>query len=392
MTKNLNKRLLFLHSSSDYYGASKVLYQTIITCKSNGYDCFVILSEPGILSEKLMDAGIEVSFIKLAILRRKYYNLTGILNRTFYLIKSFLYIKHFIRSKNIGIIYSNTTAVLVGALVSKFSRVKHVWHIHEIIAGPRVLLWTLGWLMEYATDKNITVSAATFHHWNSINPSLTQKHKLICLFNGIDLTPYQNIHPAIISKNNFTIGMIGRVHFWKGQTYFIEIAYALNNLLAQQKNNNYSINYLMAGDPFPGYEYLLTEIDNRKKTLGLQNCINDLGYVKNNIHFFEQVDLLIVPSILPDPLPTVVLEAMASGLPVVGTKLGGMLDMIVPNETGILIPWDNANKAAEQIFELLQNQPLLALMSIQARKRVQSLFSIERYEKEILQTLENLNN
>jgi glycosyltransferase involved in cell wall biosynthesis len=391
MSIQIKPSILFLHSSSDYYGASKVLFQTIITCKSNGFECIVVLSEPGIFSEKLIENGIDVHFFKLAILRRKYYNPIGILNRAYYLIKAIGKLRSIIKTHQIDIVYSNTTAVLVGALVSKIFRVKHVWHIHEIIAGPRFLLWVLAWLMEYATHKNITVSSATFHHWNSINPSLTKKHKLICLFNGIDLLPYQSIQEKNNTSNIFTIGMIGRVHFWKGQTYFIEIVSELEKIVQQKKDNQIHLNFLMAGDPFPGYEYLLTEIEDKKKKLGVENKIQDLGYIRNNVRFFEQIDLLIVPSILPDPLPTVVLEAMASGIPVAGTKLGGMLDMVVPNETGILIPWDDAQKAAAQIWNLCQQKESLQLMSLQGRKRVQSLFSIERFEYEILQTLENIN-
>jgi glycosyltransferase involved in cell wall biosynthesis len=391
MSTETKSPILFLHSSSDYYGASKVLFQTIKACKSNGYKCIVVLSEPGIFSEKLIENGVEVHFFKLAIIRRKYFNLLGILNRTYYLIKAIGKLQSLIKSYKIDIVYSNTTAVLVGALASKICKVKHVWHIHEIIAGPRILLWVQSWLMEFASNKNITVSSATFHHWNSINPSLTKKHKLICIFNGIDSLPYQFIQEKNNSFNKFTIGMIGRVHFWKGQTYFIEIVSELEKLLQKEKNNQIKINYLMAGDPFPGYEYLLTEIDNKKKFLGVENKIKDLGYIKNNVQFFEQINLLLVPSILPDPLPTVVLEAMASGLPVAGTKLGGMLDMVVPNETGILIPWDDAHKAATQIWNLCQQKENLQLMSKQGRKRVQSLFSIERFEYEILQSLENIN-
>jgi glycosyltransferase involved in cell wall biosynthesis len=383
--------ILFLHSSSDYYGASKVLFQTVMACKSNGYECIVVLSEPGIFSDKLIENGVDVRFFKLAILRRKYYNPLGLINRAYFLVKAIGKLRAIVKKHQIDIIYSNTTAVLVGALVSKMSKVKHVWHIHEIIAGPRFLLWVLAWLMEYATNKNITVSSATFHHWNSINPSLTKKHKLICLFNGIDILPYQSIQEKNKSSEQFTIGMIGRVHFWKGQTYFIEIVSELEKFVQKENENKIHLKYLMAGDPFPGYEYLLTEISEKKRILGVENKIKDLGYVRNNVHFFEQIDLLIVPSILPDPLPTVVLEAMASGLPVAGTKLGGMLDMVVPNETGILIPWDDAEKAAAQIWNLFHQKESLQLMAGQGRKRVKSLFSIERFEHEILQTLENLN-
>lgn len=391
MSSNHPKSVLFLHSSSDYYGASKVLFQTVMACKSKGYNCIVVLSEPGIFSEKLIENGVDVHIFKLAILRRKYYNPIGILNRAYYLIRAIGKLRSIIKYRKIDILYSNTTAVLVGALVSKITKVKHVWHIHEIIAGPRFLLWILSWLMEYATNKNITVSSATFHHWNSINPSLTKKHKLICLFNGIDTLPYKNIEKKLNLTNDFTIGMIGRVHFWKGQTYFVEIVAELEKIVKQDAAHKISLHYLMAGDPFPGYEYLLTDIAKKKNELGVENKIQDLGYVKNNVEFFEKIDLLIVPSILPDPLPTVVLEAMASGLPVAGTKLGGMLDMVVPNETGILIPWDDAAKAAMQIWNLLQQKETFQLMAHQGRKRVQSLFSIERFENEILQTLENLN-
>lgn len=391
MSIQIKPSILFLHSSSDYYGASKVLFQTIIACKSSGYECIVVLSEPGLFSEKLIENDIKVHFFKLAILRRKYYNPLGILNRAYFMVKAIGKLRSIIKTHQIDTVYSNTTAVLVGALVSKISRVKHVWHIHEIIAGPRFLIWVLAWLMEFATHKNITVSSATFHHWNSINPSLTKKHKLICLFNGIDLLPYQLIQGKNNLSNKLTIGMIGRVHFWKGQTYFIEIVSELEKLVQKEKNIQINFNYLMAGDPFPGYEYLLTEIDNKKKQLGLESKIQDLGYIRNNVHFFEQIDLLIVPSILPDPLPTVVLEAMASGVPVAGTKLGGMLDMVVPNETGILIPWDDAQKAAAQIWNLCQQKENLQIMSLQGRKRAHSLFSLERFENEILQTIENLN-
>lgn len=390
MSTQTKPSILFLHSSSDYYGASKVLFQTVMACKSNGYNCTVVLSEPGIFSEKLIKNGVAVHFFKLAILRRRYYNPMGILNRAYYLFKTIGKLRSVIKENKVDLIYSNTTAVVAGALASKFFRIKHVWHIHEIITQPRFLFWVLSCVMEYASDKNITVSSATFHHWNSINPSLTKKHKLVCLFNGIDVKPYSNIHLQPVQKNIFSIGMIGRVHFWKGQTYFIEIVAELNKLIQASNPNNLQLEFLMAGDPYPGYEYLLTEIEEKKKEMGVQNHIKDLGYIGNNVHFFEKIDLLIVPSILPDPLPTVVLEAMASGLPVAGTKLGGMLDMVVPNETGILIPWDDAQRAAAQIWNLIQDKNELQLMAKQGRIRVNSHFSLERYENEIVQTIDNL--
>lgn len=373
--------ILFLHGSSDLYGASKVLLQTILTCVQKGDICVVVLSEKGPFSEKLEGLGVKTYFLKLGILRRKYNNIWGILNRLYFLSKAFLSLKNIIKQHNIHIVYSNTTAVIIGALTSKWLKKPHIWHIHEIIATPRPLLWFLSYLMEYSSNLNITVSSATFHHWNSLNPSLTKKHKLITLFNGLDPIPYLSIPEKNTSP--FVIGMIGRVHFWKGQTYFVEIAHEI-----AQRNKN--VQFIMAGDPFPGYEYLLDEIEKKKNELGMNDLVHDLGYVANNTLFFEKIDLLITPSILPDPLPTVVLEAMAAGKPVAATKMGGALDMIIPNETGILIPWDNAKEAAIQINELLMNPSTMKMMGEKGRTRVQTHFSIERYQKEIYQAIESL--
>ena len=70
--------------------------------------------------------------------------------------------------------------------------------------------------------------------------------------------------------------------------------------------------------------------------------------------FYSSIDLLILPSQLPDPLPTVVLEAMQYGIPVAATAQGGALEMIVENVTGISIPINNVQVAADKIFDLIQ--------------------------------------
>ena len=389
-TKKL-KSILFLHSSSDLYGASKVLIQSIIAYQNYGFKCILVVSAPGPFSEKLEALGIKVYFIKLGILRRKYNTPIGLLNRIYFLVKAFGKIKKLIKKYDVQIIYSNTTAVIIGSIVSKFTRKIHIWHVHEIITTPRPILWFLSYLMEYASDLNITVSSATFHHWNSINSSLNKKHKLISIFNGLDATPYLNIDAPLIKNNNIlVVGMIGRINSWKGQSYFIDIAAEIQKMKLAGKSNIQTIKFIMAGDPFAGYEYLIDELEHKKKNLNLTSLISDLGYAANNVTFFKQIDLLITPSILPDPLPTVVLEAMAAGKPVAATKMGGALDMIIPNETGILIPWDNAEKAAIQIIDLINQPELMNSMGLNGRQRVQSHFSIERYHNEIVNCINSI--
>lgn len=374
-------RILFLHGSSDLYGASRVLLQTIIASKKKGYHAEMVLTEKGPLYDKLIELDIPVHLIRMGVLRRKYNTLGGMMNRTFYMIKALVSLQKIIKNNRINIIYSNTSAVLVGVFASKLLGIKHIWHVHEIIERPKFLISILSYLMARFSDVNVVVSSATHDHWNSINPTLSVKNKLKTIFNGLDPSPYLTL--SATPKPALSVGMIGRVHFWKGQSYFIDIANELVKL-------DPSMNFFMAGDAFKGYEYLLDEIAQQKIALGIDDKITDLGYVSNNPDFFSKIDLLILPSILPDPLPTVVLEAMASGIPVAATKMGGATDMIVEHVTGIFIPTDDAQEAARQIHDLMMNKARMKSMAEKGRERVLQHFSIDRYHQQIIELIQSM--
>jgi glycosyltransferase involved in cell wall biosynthesis len=114
----------------------------------------------------------------------------------------------------------------------------------------------------------------------------------------------------------------------------------------------------------------------------LEDRIFYTGFEHEMDKFYSSIDLLILPSQLPDPLPTVVLEAMQYGIPVVATAQGGALEMIAENETGIFIPMDDVTMAVAQIQDLIQKEKHL-LMGIAAKQRVQNLFSKLVYEEKI---------
>jgi glycosyltransferase involved in cell wall biosynthesis len=104
--------------------------------------------------------------------------------------------------------------------------------------------------------------------------------------------------------------------------------------------------------------------------------------------FYRSIDLLILPSQQPDPLPTVILEAMQYGIPVAATAQGGALEMVQENETGIFIPLDNAAVAAEKINAILP-ATTRHQMGAAGKERVATYFSQAAFEKNILNVFEN---
>src|SRR5215467_1139741 len=98
---------------------------------------------------------------------------------------------------------------------------------------------------------------------------------------------------------------------------------------------------------------------------------------------FRRCLFAVLPSICLDACPTTVLEAMASGRPVVTTTTGGIVDMIVDGENGLLVPPDNEYKLAEAMARLLNDADLRARLAASARERVQRFTAsavVERLE------------
>ena len=184
-----------------------------------------------------------------------------------------------------------------------------------------------------------------------------------------------------IPSNAIVIGMAARIHYWKGQQYFLEIA---EQLIATE-NRNEPLYFLISGDAFPGYEYLLDEMKAFIKEHTLNSRVFYIGFETEMDNFYKSIDVLVLPSQLPDPLPTVVLEAMRYGLPIAATEQGGALEMI--HENGIFLPLFDANASAKKIGSILPSE-IRKKLGQAGQKRVEAFFSVTAFENNILHVFE----
>jgi len=393
-------RILLLHSSSDSYGASKIFLQTAKLLKNKGHQLLVVLPQEGPLKQQMEAMGIEVVLLNLAVLRRKYFNLAGIINRYQKWKSAVRILGGLVKEQEIDTIYSNTAAVLVGGYIAKKYRIRHIWHIHEIIDRPQLLHQCLAWALRHWATEIIAVSKAVAIHWQDAIPknkktgNTPHQPTILQVYNGIaPLTrsaskTYRAALP--IPEEALVIGMAARIHFWKGQSYFVEIA---KSLLARENLHQRPLYFMIAGDPFPGYEHLQIVLENAIKAQPLADRIFYIGLVKEMDLFYRSINLLLLPSQLPDPLPTVVLEAMQYALPVVATAQGGALEMVVEEAslqlapTGIFIPLNNVERAVAKIEKILVPETLDALGAA-GQERVNTHFSEAAFEKNLLAIFE----
>jgi glycosyltransferase involved in cell wall biosynthesis len=370
--------ILMLNVTSDLYGSSKILYYVARMLKKRGFNITLVLSYEGPLANLFRNDGFDVVIIRLGILRKRYFNFLGIFNRSIVLLMASRKLFKLCKDKKIDLIYSNTTPVIVGGIISKILNLKHIWHLHEIFE-PRLSFVHkfFGLFINHTSDLVIVVSKAVYENW----VDLIMSSKLVIIQNGIPLDDYNNHSSNLreelkIDSNTKLIAMIGRVNTYKGQKYYLEIA---SHLIKKIKN----IKFLLVGDAFKGYEYLYSEIQKYIEDLDLSEYVIDLGYREDIVNILPSIDLLILPSLKPDPFPTIILEAMASSKAVIATRQGGALEQIEDGVTGKFIPFDNPLLCSEIIFDVITSKSILNFFGANAKSRVEKYFSLNDYERKI---------
>jgi len=104
--------------------------------------------------------------------------------------------------------------------------------------------------------------------------------------------------------------------------------------------------------------------------------IRFLGKSDKPEKYLGMADLFVLPS-RQEGFPNALMEAMASGLPVVASRIGGVTDIVKENETAVLFASENSNDLSQQIISCLGRPDLLAKMGEQARRQMLTQFSFE---------------
>ena len=374
-------KTIYLHGSPDFYGSGKVLLE-ILRIPTNTKNAIVVFPHEGPLCNAVRELGIPLYIINMGVLRRKYFTPWGLLSRVYYWITATLTLQKIIQANDVQLIYVNSLNIIIGPWLKRITQLPLIWHLHEIIEEPKLLFRFLHQLLRKA-DKIIAVSKAVQFHWSQL--PLPQPVRV--LYNGFSDLSNQKEKSFFSSiseqykktANGIVIGMIGRVQPLKGHSYLLEI---LQHLI---KSPSYhypgSIQLIIAGDAYPGYSHLTLKLKKEISDRGLNNFVDYIGYQEDIKGLLEKIDILIVPSIKPDSLPTVVIEAMLAGKPVIATRQGGCLELIEENITGYFIPVNDSMTSSKILHQLLSNKEQLEKAGVKGKQRAAELFSLASFQR-----------
>jgi len=373
------KNILLLHSSNDLYGASKIFLQLIDLFISKDFHVHVVLPEKGKLDNFLNKKDITLSYHKLGVLRKKYLNLLGLINRLVTNIKAIKFLSNYIKNHSINLVYTNTSTILCGGIAAKKNSIPSLFHIHEVPTGNCLYEIFSGKIINRISHKVLAVSNSVKNHWlKNID-----EYKIERIYNGIEYKKMDSVIKLEKDHDDFVITSVARLIPYKGHKYLIEIA---NELI--KKSTKFK--FLILGDTLSSYASYEKSVKQKVKDLGLENQIKFLGFRKDVLSILKQSDLFIHPAISPDPLPTVLFESLHNNLPTVATNLGGAIEILDNGNNGLLIPYNNPKKAANLINEYCSNTKLQKKHLENSKKNFKMNFSSESFNKNILKEVNNL--
>lgn len=375
------KRILFMHSSDEFYGADVVLLQLVTGLDRRQYEPIVVLPSDipyeGKLSAALEGVGIQYYSMRMGVIRRRYFSLTGLPRYLMYLTHGTVQLTRLVKQHQIDLIHSNTSAIMGGALVARLFGLPHVWHVHEIIEQPAWLGRLIYRIILANSTKVVAISQAVAH---CISKREAPSHVEV-VWNGIDCTRFS---PQVdddcfrakwgVAPDEVLVGVVGRISRWKGQELFLEAASKVVEVCPR-------IQFAIVGDPVPGEESRLLDLRRQANRLGLGDELVFHPFTDKVHKVMRALDILVLPSTLPEPLGLVVLEAMASERPVIAAAHGGPLETIVPDETGLLFNPGDADALAKKIVQLANNAGLRKDMGRKGRQHVLEHFSLDRFSQ-----------
>jgi glycosyltransferase involved in cell wall biosynthesis len=194
--------------------------------------------------------------------------------------------------------------------------------------------------------------------------------KIVVIRNGVLAVSRANAYNELCSELALNpdvqlVGVVARLQEVKGHRFFIEAA-------AKVVRSEPDAHFVLVGDG-----PLRNEITDQAAELGIIDRVHLLGDRTDVTRLISGFDLLVLSS-LHEGLPNAVMEAMAAGVTVVATAIGGTKELIVDGKTGFLVPPANADALSDRILFALANKETSRRVAQRALEFVKNRFSIER--------------
>jgi glycosyltransferase involved in cell wall biosynthesis len=347
-------------------GATLSVTRMIPHLEERGWRFVFWVERPSPLFDELQDLGLTVSgrsrpvAYSVAALREP----PGLRHRALEIPSYLRAFRRFIHETSPSIVHANSLFTMAEALTARSTGTPTVFHVHEM--RPRGWKGRAGRRLANRVGELVAVSKASGASFarNGASPRIVYEAAPV---------PEEPVHLRE-RPQPFRVGTVGVISTRKGSDLFVEAA-------RRVMSTNDDVTFHMVGAPTD-----VLESDWADEVLKAASSASISHKMRANVpDELDSWDAFVLPSRM-DPFPIAMLEAMASGLPVIGARRDGIAEQIAPG-TGILVEPDDPEDLARAIRELAaKTYEERVAMGSAARQRVQQNFTIEDQAEAMHQT------
>lgn len=380
--------VLFLDHTSHMGGAERSMLDLLSRLDRDRLAPRVVMSAGGPLVERVQALGMPVELMDLDAqavqLSREawqhnplsfFWRARGYLGEVLRLIRV-------VKAHDIRFIHTNTLkAHVIGSLVAFGARRPIVWHMRDLPSSRGDARNLLAGLFRLVNPGILAISQAVA---DDLPPAMRARTRVV--YNGVDLARFAALSaPAPVdlplpAGDGPLIGTVSHLIPWKGQEVFIKAA-------ALMLKAHPDWRFLLVGDDifqFQGERARLTALT---EELGIADRVVLTGNREDVPAILARLDLFVLPS-LYEPFGRVLIEAMAARLPIVASRAGGVPEIVVEGETGLLTVPGSAESIAEAVEAVLLDPELRRRMAAAGRERVERCFSLEATVRGVMEAYE----
>lgn len=344
-------------------------------CERAQFDWQAILFEDGPFREKLAALGRQVDIVSSGAV-------SGIKKNThigsvFKVVGGVIgMIKQVAKTaKPCDIIYANTQkAVVVSAFAGLLARRPVVWYLHDIMSSEhfgKAQLLVIKLISRHLLSGVVCNSEASrdaLVKLTGCDPA-----QLPVVYNGIPTEPFDSVEGEPIAllrerfhlpRDAFLVGCFSRLAPWKGQ-----------HVLLDAISRDTDTHAVLVGGAFFGNEQYAEELLRQVKRLGIENRVHFAGFQSDVPRMMRAMDVVAHTSTASEPFGRVIVEGMLAGKPVIGSKAGGVTEIIDDGQSGLLVKPDDAAALAAAIATLRNDPAMSRRMALAGQAKARASFT-----------------
>ncbi|MDD5561073.1 MAG: GT4 family glycosyltransferase PelF [Candidatus Omnitrophica bacterium] len=194
---------------------------------------------------------------------------------------------------------------------------------------------------------------------------------------SVDLERFKYLDPKLKRKDEFNVGIIGRITPLKGHLHFIKAMARISRIVPRLK-------IWIVGDAPASKEAYKEEVQVLVRRLGLWHCTEFLGTQRDIPGILAHLDLVVLATTTHEAFGRVIVEAQASGVPVVATKVGGVIDIIEDGKNGLLVPPADHKSMADAVLRIFEDTQLAQNLAENAYIKIKEKYTVELMVKNTL--------